>query len=313
MNCTGISSRDVYDEGDFWLVREFLVRTLAVAPMGHNWDVRRWDGQYFYNPSGCWEDGWERHVRLWIDDTGGLVGCVSRDGLGGAAIQVHPAYRGLEPEMVAWAEAELCAPDDAGSTLEFVVFEYDVLRQRLLAERGYTKMSYGGMFRHMTLPVQRLPPVDLPAPYLLRSVQPEDDADCQRIADLLNAAFKRTFHNGPEYQSFARRAPCYVNDLDLVAVAPDGGFAAYVAMPYDPVNRRGIFEPVCTHPGHLRKGLASALMREALCRVQTLGARDVIVDTGDMIPANALYDALGFTEAYKAHAWRRTWQLTDAG
>jgi hypothetical protein len=29
------------------------------------------------------------------------------------------------------------------------------------------------------------------------------------------------------------------------------------------------------------------------------------VDTGDMIPANALYTALGFTEAYKGYAWKK--------
>ena len=39
-------------------------------------------------------------------------------------------------------------------------------------------------------------------------------------------------------------------------VAPDGSFAAYVGIPYDEANRRGIYEPVCTHPDHQRQGLA---------------------------------------------------------
>jgi len=29
------------------------------------------------------------------------------------------------------------------------------------------------------------------------------------------------------------------------------------------------------------------------------------VDTGDMTPANRLYDSLGFTEAYRGFAWRK--------
>lgn len=103
-----------------------------------------------------------------------------------------------------------------------------------------------------------------------------------------------------------------MNQLDLVAVASDGRFAAYAAMNYDDANRLGIFEPVCTHPDHLRKGLAGSLMRAALHRAQALGARRVTVETGDMIPANALYDSLGFTEAYKAHAWRKTWPVAPA-
>jgi ribosomal protein S18 acetylase RimI-like enzyme len=221
---------------------------------------------------------------------------------------VDPAYRFLEREMIEWAEHHLAArqADEGGRALEFVVFEYDALRQRLLAERAFEKMAYGGMFRHMRLPACPLAGADVAYPYKMREVDPAEDDDCQRIADLLNAAFGRSFHNGPEFQNFARLAPCYVNDLDLVAVAPNGVFAAYVGMPYDEINRRGIFEPVCTHPQHRRKGLANALMREALHRVQAIGAVDAIVDTGDMIPANALYESMGFAEADKAFAWRKT-------
>ena len=31
-----------------------------------------------------------------------------------------------------------------------------------------------------------------------------------------------------------------------------------------------------------------------------------IVETGDMGPANGLYDAAGFTEAYRGHFWERS-------
>ena len=90
-----------------------------------------------------------------------------------------------------------------------------------------------------------------------------------------------------------------------MAVAPDGTFAAYVGVPYDEANKCGIFEPVCTHPDHRRKGLARTLMLEGLQRLKTLGAVDVHVETGDMIPANRLYDSIGFTEAYKGFVWRK--------
>jgi GNAT superfamily N-acetyltransferase len=59
------------------------------------------------------------------------------------------------------------------------------------------------------------------------------------------------------------------------------------------------------HPDHQRKGLAKALMQEGLLRLKAIGAVDVTVGTGDMIPANRLYDSLGFTEAYKGHIWQK--------
>ena len=45
-------------------------------------------------------------------------------------------------------------------------------------------------------------------------------------------------------------------------------------------------------------------MVEGLHRLKALDATDVSVDTGDMIPANRLYDSIGFTEAYREQEWR---------
>ena len=38
-----------------------------------------------------------------------------------------------------------------------------------------------------------------------------------------------------------------------------------------------------------------------------LGAADAYVETGDREPANGLYEAMGFTEAYTGHYWERSW------
>ncbi|KAA3658119.1 MAG: N-acetyltransferase, partial [Chloroflexi bacterium] len=71
-------------------------------------------------------------------------------------------------------------------------------------------------------------------------------------------------------------------------------------------NKMGIFEPVCTHPDHRQKGLGKALMQEGLLRLKAMGAVHVTVETGDMIPANKLYNSIGFTEKYKGFYWRKT-------
>ena len=174
--------------------------------------------------------------------------------------------------------------------------------------RGYAKLPYGGVTRHLRIGKQSLQKPSVAEGYVMRTTQPEAMANCWRIADLLNAAFKRSIHTGAEFQTFALSAPCYVPDLDLVAVAPDGTFGAYVGIAYDPDNHKGIFEPVCTHPDHQRKGLARALMTEGLLRLRNLGAIEVIVETGEMVAANALYTGMGFTEAYKNYTWKKVWE-----
>jgi len=287
-------------------MRNLLVRTAPITPIGLNWDVRRLDGRYFYHAETVVNWLFRRPIGLWERDNGDLVGFVLSEARDDAHLQVHPDYRHLEAEMIGWALENLTAPaEDGRQHLEIYVYEYDALRQRLLSEAGFQKTTGWGMIRHMRLGVQLLAPPRIAAGYTLRTTHPEDRADCRRIADLLNAAFGRTFHNADEYRNFTRHAPCFRPELDLVAEAPGGTFAAYVGIPYDEVNRLGIFEPVCTHPDHRRKGLAGSLMREGLLRLRSMGAHDVTVDTGDMEPANRLYDSLGFTEAYRGYVWRR--------
>ncbi|MBX2997017.1 MAG: GNAT family N-acetyltransferase [Caldilineaceae bacterium] len=300
-----ITSRPMQTEDDYWPMRALLIDTVPITPIGFNWDMRRLDGKRFYSADLKADRLLSRRVQLWEAD-GELIGYVLPEGRGDAHLQIHPDYRHIEDEMVRWAEQNLAAPAQSGQCeIEIYVQEYDVHRQRILAERGFAKMDYGGMVRHMRLGKGTIPSPTVYEGYTLRITDPEDLADCQGIADLLNAAFGRNFHNAAEYQNFTRCAPSFHRELDLVMVAPDGVFAAYVGIPYDEANRRGIYEPVCTHPDHQRKGLARALMLEGLHRLRAMGALDATVDTGDMIPANALYTALGFTEAYKGYAWKK--------
>jgi hypothetical protein len=53
-------------------------------------------------------------------------------------------------------------------------------------------------------------------------------------------------------------------------------------------------------------GLAKALMQEGLWRLEALGAQDITVETGDLIPANRLYASIGFGEIYPFATWRKT-------
>jgi predicted N-acetyltransferase YhbS len=298
-------ARSVRSE-DYWPIHRLLVETTAITPVGFNGDIRRWEGKRFYDKNPGGNPDWFINSRLWLGEDGKPVAIVHPDGPGLPSVHIHPDHRPLEPEMITWAEQHLSKlPGDNKHQIQFYVYDYDAHRQQLLAGRGYEKMSTGGAVRRLRFHGQPLVEPELATGYRLRATLPEDDADAQQIADLLNAAFKRDFHNAAEYQNFARQAPSFQPDLDLVATTPDGVFAAYVGIPYDRFNRLGIFEPVCTHPDHRRKGLARALMQEGLLRLKSLGAQYAMVDTGDMIPANHLYDAIGFSETHRGYYWRK--------
>ena len=303
-----IRSRPLRDDGDVRRVRDLLVETHSISAPGFNWGVRRWDGWRFYNSTAEWNPTWESCVQLWETSEGRLVGAVNPEGSGDAHLQVHPHYRHLiEEDMIAWAEECLAGPvAGAGRELSVAALEYDRPRKLHLENRGYEKLDDGGTFYLLRFGSDTMPEVQLAAGYRLRETRPGSVEDAQRLADLLNAAFQRDFHNAAEYLVFAKHARCFRHDLDLVAEAADGSFASYVGLPYDEQNRHAIFEPVCTHPDHLQQGLAQALMREALRRAQALGARTASTETGRATPANRLYESIGFTETYEVSMWRRS-------
>jgi mycothiol synthase len=302
-----IIEQPFHSDADFWRVHQLLIDTYPISPLGLNWDIRRWEGWRFYNASPHWNSVWEQQVRLWSQPDGQVIGAVLVDH-DEIALQVRPENRSIEEDMIAWAEAHLAQPIEGGivRAVSLFVMAYDTLRTAILERRGYERTSEGGVVRRMVLEEAHIPWLKLADGYSLRSVNRADMQDCQRIADLLNASFGRTFHNAREFYNFTKLAPCYRRELDLVAIAPDGTFAAYVGVPYDTVHRRGIFEPVCTHPDHRQRRLAQVLMFEGLRRLQSIGAHEVTVETGDMIPANRLYDSIGFTEVVKGVVWRRT-------
>jgi GNAT superfamily N-acetyltransferase len=294
------------DETDWWAIRGLLVRTFATTSPGWNWDIRRWDGKRFHNEDGRVPSWIAEGIGLWETAAGALVGVVHGEGRGEAFFELDPAFRHLEPSMLDWAEARLAIATAGRRSLETTVWDDDPARIELLAARGFDRLDDGVWMHRLRFDAWTRPAEAGAAEgYRMRTTSDATlTADAARMAALLNAAFGRTSHTPAEYERFASGSPSFRHELNLVAEAPDGSFAAHVGVTLDEENRHGIVEPVCTHPDHLRRGLAGTLLLDGLRRVRELGAMTASVDTGDMEPANALYRAVGFTESRRGHGWR---------
>ena len=100
-----------------------------------------------------------------------------------------------------------------------------------------------------------------------------------------------------DWRSRTLRQPQYLPDLDLVIEAPDGRLAAFCIAWLD-LQRTppaGQIEPLGVHPDYQRLGLGSAILSEALCRLQQHGAQDIFVETDKQRnPALTLYQSVGF-------------------
>jgi ribosomal protein S18 acetylase RimI-like enzyme len=89
--------------------------------------------------------------------------------------------------------------------------------------------------------------------------------------------------------------PGYEQDLDVVAVAPDGTVAAYVNGWLDSVNKIGDLGPVGAREAYRRQGLTRAVLLECMRRMKTRGMDRVCVSTGEPnAAARGLYESVGF-------------------
>ena len=290
-------------DADWWAIRDLLIRTHARAGVDFNWDIRHWDGARVPVNELYRSRIVRRGIGLWEAD-GRLVGAVHTEDGDDAFLQVDPDYRHIVPAMLAWAEDNLSTRRDGRRLTRTFCWDYDLLRVQALEQRRYECTTDGGWTRIVRLGAWHIPDLPVAEPYRMRTTTQAtlyEDADA--LARLHNAAFARTFHTRDEYMRFATSSPSFRHDLNLVAEAPDGHFAAHVGVTYDEINNYGLLEPVCTDPRDQRHGLARALIFEGMRRLRDLGASKASVQTGDMEPANALYRSCCFTEEYRGHWW----------
>ncbi|MCB9455917.1 MAG: GNAT family N-acetyltransferase [Anaerolineaceae bacterium] len=301
---TQILSRPFQGVDDHTRVRRFLQDTYRLTGKYHNWEIRRWEGQWYWGKLDK-NLAWGEHVRLWETESGQLVGVAHTEGgLGNAWFEIHPDYRHLEDEMLTWAEAHLAAPNQEGrQQLVTEAYDYDVSRQAMLARRGYKALGEYGYLRWRPA-AATIPDVVVPEGYIVRSLKRGEWRDTTGWLAVISAVFSHVKAIPNDIAVF-QSSPIYRHDLHLVAEAPDGSFAAFAGLTVDEVSRTAIFEPVGTHPDHRRRHLAQAVMVEGLRRLRAFDIETVYVGTGEMIPANGLYESLGFTNHHRSQTWRK--------
>lgn len=241
-----------------------------------------------------------RHAPLWFVD-GELAGFIWPDGAN-ADLLVHPAHRVLEATMLTWAEAHLAAAeDDAPSQVTTWAMTQDSARVAWLEARGYERTGKHLIFHTADLR-RALPAPELPPGFTLRAFAGETEIEA-RVA-----VHRSAFHPSRMTVEKHRRvmaSPTYRQELDLMAVAPDGAPAAYCIVWHDAANRFGLFEPVGTHQDYRRLGLARAVLHHGLRLLQARGAETAhVYAAGGKEGGAALYPAAGFAVVDRNEQWQ---------
>jgi mycothiol synthase len=148
-----------------------------------------------------------------------------------------------------------------------------------------------------------------PPGFRLRALAGESEVGA--YAELHREAFGSPSMTG-QWRARTLRMPQYRQDLDLVAVAPDGTLAGFCVGWLDTVRRAGHAEPLGVRPGCTGMGLAQALLTELSSRLTAAGAERVCVEANQ---ANAAalrsYEAAGFRVTHTVRALGRTLHRPD--
>lgn len=147
----------------------------------------------------------------------------------------------------------------------------------------YARALYGG--------IESYP---LPPGYSIRCTAGENEVDA--LVALHRAAFG-TENMTVEERLAIMRAPGYIPELDLLAVAPDGSLAAFCICGFEEDDPTvGLTDPIGVHPRHRKIGLGKTIISAGLRAIQLRGARIAKLGTSsENVSMQKLAKSMGFS------------------
>ena len=270
-----------YSETDYDALCAFLIELNRDGRTHINWNWARFEWMYEHPE---FDRSAEDRIGLWLEGDR-IVGAAIYDMyVGEAFCAALPEYAALTPAILDYA----CRALRDGSGLAVAICGGSAIELAAAEAAGFEPVE-----QSETVMKRELDGLDRAAPpegFTIRELDPGEDLE--KFRWLLWRGFdhgcdRAEFENTEERATRRRRH--FDVRLSLAAVDPAGDYAAYVCLWYAGGTDYAYVEPVCTVPAHRGKGLAGALLSEALARAKALGAERAYV-----ISDLAFYEKLGF-------------------
>ena len=305
-----IRMRDYHWEKDFESVRKFLADIFRIRKAYTNWIPSELENLKF-GPGGTeYRDEEDEYLKIWeaFDEaqqiTLRIIAVSYTKPSGGCWLSVHPNYTSVAREIVLWMwnrVKEMKGGKVEEVNMKFVVDDDDEDLILLLSDLGFQKGEIDGdkQVRPIDLPV---PTYSLPEGYTIRNAVIEKDF--LKYREVQMTVFPHIVSMSMELLQLFSTASFYQEDLDIVAVDPDGKFAAFCTARIDPLSKIAELEPVGTHPNHRKLGLARAVICESLKRLEKYRPSAVVIlGAAPTDGARRLYESVGFVNEGTRHYW----------
>jgi len=126
--------------------------------------------------------------------------------------------------------------------------------------------------------------------------------DYDEVYQLVKTSFASSFNDDgtvPDYLSGLREKDTFIPELSLVAQNDDGRLIGQIVLYKTMITTSCgglvalLLSPICVHPAYFRRGIARAMVNEALRIAKTMGFGSVFL-CGD----SEIYGKLGFLPSY---------------
>ena len=269
-----------YTEQDYEAVCDFLIElNRNNSHINWNWARFEWMAEH---PE--FDKSLISSIGLWLDNER-IVGAAIYDMYFGEAFcGVLPGYEALYSEILNYADREL--RDEHG--LGVSICDDDSVKIKMTQAQGFAKDEQTETV--MSMELDKTLSIQLSDGYSFALLDPVKEP--YAFQWLLWQGFdhgtdRSEFEQTEEIIPQLRRH--FDPRLSVAAVDRFGEYAAYCCVWYHPKTDYAYVEPVCTVPGHRGKGLAKAVIYEALNRAASLEAKKAYV-----ISDSGFYEKIGF-------------------
>ena len=292
-----VTIRSYRGKRDYQLISDFLVEIYRVGEKPGNWLQPRWE---YMHSHPLLDEGQLGKIGIWEED-GRVVGAAHYESVPGEAFfQVRPGYSHLKEEMLSYAEEHLCHQRDSGRKyLRAHINDFDREFEDIALARGYRKKEDEPLAKSAFQVPSPFPQLTVPAGFKLLSLA--DENDLAKVDRVLHRGFDHPGEppaDGIEGRRKMQSAPNFRKDLTIIVKSPEGAYAAFCGMWFEPAGKFAYVEPVATDPDYRRLGLGRAAVLEGIRRCGELGATIAYVGSGQ-----DFYKSFGFRELFSRYAW----------
>lgn len=300
-----IRMRSYQWDRDFEAARKFLSEIFPIRTGYSNWIPSGLENVKF-GPGGTeYLDEEDEYLKIWesVNDER-IIALTYTKPSGECWVSIHPDFMREFKGIVRWMEnrvRKLNTAEMEELKIALVVDDDDKERITSVKELGFQKGEIYGdkQVRPIDAPV---PDYILPEGYTIQHAVVEEDHIEYR--EVQKAVFPHIKDMSRDQLLLYSRASFYKEDLDIVAVDPDGSFAAFCTVRMDPFSKIAELEPVGTHPEYRKLGLGKSVICEGLKRLEKYNPSAlVIIGAAPSEGARRLYESAGFVNEGTLHYW----------